>query len=320
VEFVYPRDNVTQRVKCYHFGKQFQPDEKLIEGQKSDENSKKAVLSLLRLPDDDPKLTESAEILKDNETEQRHLSGLSVEDAVRDKAGCRPRANSTDGELNLPQRGLCDERAVLESHRWTIYYDDRRDLPPRGFLNLGNTCFLNSTLQCLAHLPPFCQSLLALTQSSPSPLSLASQSAYHNGKKEASSPGKRITWMLRSLFQLVHSGRDANSNNKTQAIAPRAIVNALPSIGTCGSRNGYKFRLGRQEDAHEFLVHLLDAMQDGELRAAGMVVCPDYLFFAEGSGTRFSCPYRFLATVGYVSLRLSTTNRFLPVTCFFVSL
>lgn len=31
---------------------------------------------------------------------------FSVQDAMRDKSKCRPRANSTNGELNLPQRGL----------------------------------------------------------------------------------------------------------------------------------------------------------------------------------------------------------------------
>ena len=60
------------------------------------------------------------------------LSGISVDDAVKDASGCRPRANSTDGELNLPRRGLCDERMVLEAHRWS----DWRQRAPKGFVNL----------------------------------------------------------------------------------------------------------------------------------------------------------------------------------------
>lgn len=288
VEFVYPRDDKVHLGNPYQFQKLMGSETKVTkanEGEKPNGNSKqldKRVLALLRLDDEVSKSvdTDPAEN-EDQKSRRHHLSGLSVEDAVRDKVGCRPRANSTDGELNLPQRGLCDERAVLESHRWTIYGGDRKELPPRGFQNLGNTCFLNSTLQCLAYLPPFCQSLLALMQSSPSPLIMSSQSANQIGKKDASSPGKRITWILRSLFQQIHGGKDSNAGNITHAIAPRAIVSALPTIGTCGSRNGYKFRLGRQEDAHEFLVHLLDAMQDGELRAAGKIAIIRTLIIVE---------------------------------------
>jgi ubiquitin C-terminal hydrolase len=174
-----------------------------------------------------------------------------VEEAVRDKSGCRPRANSTDGELNLPRRGLCDEHMVLQSHKWNQV---SAGLSPKGFVNLGNTCFLNSTLQCLLYLPPFCQSLLAMPNVMP----------MENGKK--ASQGKRITLILRALFQKVH-GRHGQHHG---TLAPRSVVEALPTLGTCGSRGGgYKFRQGRQEDAHEFLIHLLDAMHDGELREAG---------------------------------------------------
>jgi hypothetical protein len=74
--------------------------------------------------------------------------------------------------------------------------------------------------------------------------------------------------MLRSLFRQVHG---ANGSNFTgNALAPKSIVPAVPSLGSVGNRNGYKFRPGRQEDAHEFLVHLLDAMNDGELKESGM--------------------------------------------------
>lgn len=187
------------------------------------------------------------------------LSGRSVEEAVKDKHGLRPRANSTDGELKLPQRGLCDERMVLEAHRWNVDQNYVHQLTPKGFVNLGNTCFLNSTLQCLAYLPPFCQSLLAISEAK-----LRNQRTNPHKKL---SQGQKITSSLGLLFQRIHGFNDKDLNG---AIAPQSMVNALPTLGTCGSRNGYKFRPGRQEDAHEFLVHLLDAMHDGELRGAGI--------------------------------------------------
>ena len=198
-----------------------------------------------------------------SEKEDGHVTGLSVEDAVRDKVGCRPRANSTDGELKLPQRGLCDERRVLHAYRWNLPGDSNgssatigRLSSPKGFVNLGNTCFLNSTLQCLAYLPPFCQTLLSL------PKVVVPE---RNGLKRKLPQGKRITLILQSLFHQAH-----RSDLTKNVLYPKAMVSAVPTLGTGGRRNGYQFRHGRQEDAHEFLVHLLDAMHDGELQEAGI--------------------------------------------------
>mmetsp|Transcript_4357 Transcript_4357/g.4940 ORF Transcript_4357/g.4940 Transcript_4357/m.4940 type:complete len:1146 (+) Transcript_4357:22-3459(+) len=188
------------------------------------------------------------------------ITGRSVEEAVRDKRGLRPRANSTDGELNLPQGGLCDERMVLEAHKWNMEKKYVNQIPPRGFHNLGNTCFLNATLQCLAYLPPLFQTLIAI--------SMDKKSNRQNGGMKKWHQGQRMTSSLCSLFQQAHGSN--GSSKQGCAIAPKSIANALPIIGSCGSRNGHKFRLGRQEDAHEFLVHLLDAMNDGELRGAGI--------------------------------------------------
>jgi len=180
----------------------------------------------------------------------------SVKDAVLDKCGSRPRSNSTDVELNLPQRGLCDERAVLATHCWKStgietgwkLSELSQKYPPRGMTNLGNTCFLNATLQCLAYLPTFCQCITSL---SPSPT---------NGNS-----GQKIILMMRSLLRKIHF-LDVEEGGKTSSFAPRGIVNALPTLGGAKRR----FRLGRQEDAHEFLVFLLDAMKDGELIEAGI--------------------------------------------------
>eukprot|EP00978_Attheya_sp_CCMP212_P016642 scaffold43752_cov51-Attheya_sp.AAC.11 len=214
----------------------------------------------------------------------RQLSGLSVEDAMRDKSGCRPRANSTDGELNLPQRGLCDERMVLESHKWksqqqqqqqqqnnTKQQQSHRGGAPRGLVNLGNTCFLNATLQCLAYLPTFGQCIADLDP--PPNNNNANNTNTNTNTKQKSSKkgnnGQRTTLLLRSLLRKMHNldEAQASKNNPGGAIAPRNFVKVIPTLGGSG---GHKFRPGRQEDAHEFLVHLLDAMKDGELGFAGI--------------------------------------------------
>ena len=194
----------------------------------------------------------------------RQLSGRSVEDAFRDKRGRRPRSNSTDRELNLPSGGLCDERGVLGSHKWDaerMYGSNGKKVTrllradPLGFINKGNTCYLNATLQCLAHLPTFCQCVTELPEND--------RSDGQGGK------GKRMTKLIRALLREAHRLDDeARGGHHRGYISPGAIVKNLKLLSS--SNRGYKFRPGRQEDAHEFLVHLLDAMNDGELRAAGI--------------------------------------------------
>lgn len=242
VEFVYPKDSSSER-------KQFLFDKQRKSQSGFEQQSEQTSETL------DDILSSKSGRKKHNEIELEggKLSGLSVEDAIRDKLGCRPRANSTDGELKLPRRGLCDERMVLEAHKWKSFLTAG---PPKGFKNLGNTCYLNSTLQCLAYLPTFSQTIM----------SLPVVPKGGNGRKPTK--GQRITSMLSALFRQVHGVNGGTGTDR--AISPHGVVRAVPNLGSGGSRSGYNFRPGQQEDAHEFLVHLLDAMQDGELRAAGI--------------------------------------------------
>ncbi|KAK9916917.1 hypothetical protein WJX75_008782 [Coccomyxa subellipsoidea] len=101
-----------------------------------------------------------------------------------------------------------------------------------GLENLGNTCFLNSVLQCLTHTPPLAEVLLNAR-----PLGSASE------------------WDALRLTQQ-HVARALH--NRSRVISPRPHANGLRRV--CRS-----FRRGRQEDAHEYLVALLDAMHEAAL-------------------------------------------------------
>lgn len=92
----------------------------------------------------------TATTVEEEEGSEGRLSGLSVEEAVKDKTGCRPRANSTDGELNLPRRGLCDERMVLQGHRWDLTKKNMFQVSPTG---LVSCTFLNFLRRCQNFVP-----------------------------------------------------------------------------------------------------------------------------------------------------------------------
>ncbi|XP_068119913.1 ubiquitin carboxyl-terminal hydrolase 36 [Hyperolius riggenbachi] len=99
-----------------------------------------------------------------------------------------------------------------------------------GLQNLGNTCFLNSTVQCLTYTPPLANYLLS---------------------KEHSRSCQQGGFCMLCIMQNHLIQAFANSGN---AIKPVAFIRELKKIAR-------HFRFGSQEDAHEFLRYTIDAMQ-----------------------------------------------------------
>ncbi|KAI4880507.1 hypothetical protein NFI96_012349 [Prochilodus magdalenae] len=99
-----------------------------------------------------------------------------------------------------------------------------------GLQNLGNTCFLNSALQCLSYTAPLTNYLLSREHS-----------------KTCHEPGFCMMCTMQNHVIQVF----ANSGN---VIKPIGVLNELKRIAK-------HFRFGSQEDAHEFLRYTVDAMQ-----------------------------------------------------------
>uniref|UniRef100_A0A3Q2PWN4 USP domain-containing protein n=1 Tax=Fundulus heteroclitus TaxID=8078 RepID=A0A3Q2PWN4_FUNHE len=99
-----------------------------------------------------------------------------------------------------------------------------------GLQNMGNTCFLNSALQCLTYTPPLANFMLSREHS-----------------KTCHEPGFCMMCTMQNHIIQVF----ANSGN---VIKPIGVLNELKRIAK-------HFRYGSQEDAHEFLRYTVDAMQ-----------------------------------------------------------
>ncbi|KAI8089985.1 uncharacterized protein BX664DRAFT_334380 [Halteromyces radiatus] len=138
--------------------------------------------------------------------------------------------------LPLPKGPLFDRSKLIP--RWK----QGRTIGP-GFVNGQNTCFLNSVLECLTYTPPLAQYFL-----------------YQGHRKHCTS--KRFCSMCAMDDHIHRCLKEPKSLTKGATILPRAFTSNLRAFSQT-------LRLGRQEDAHEFMMFLLDSMHKCTVQSYG---------------------------------------------------
>uniref|UniRef100_A0A8C8VKB8 ubiquitinyl hydrolase 1 n=1 Tax=Pelusios castaneus TaxID=367368 RepID=A0A8C8VKB8_9SAUR len=161
-------------------------------------------------------------VLLNPKTECASHQKSSEEAQLRKQGSDRALGGSGDG-VPAPQKVLFPMERL--SMKWERVYR-----VGAGLHNLGNTCFLNSTVQCLTYTPPLANYLLSKEHS---------RSCHQGG------------FCTMCIMQNHMIQAFANSGN---AIKPVSFIRDLKKIAR-------HFRFGSQEDAHEFLRYIIDAMQ-----------------------------------------------------------
>jgi ubiquitin carboxyl-terminal hydrolase 36/42 len=164
---------------------------------------------------------------------------------------------NTSEKLNQDQPkkkdvGLFDPALVTKYSQWTKV---TRVGP--GFFNDGNSCYLNSTLQCLMHTPALAQILRFEPKVVLKGLTAAAPVA---GDRDSRDKDFNIQ-TKRSVLQLFQNlVCEVWSSSSSRAISPRGMVTSIRRVGK-------QFKPLRQEDAHEYLIQLLDCMHEEILKA-----------------------------------------------------
>ncbi|XP_073447119.1 ubiquitin carboxyl-terminal hydrolase 42 isoform X1 [Aquarana catesbeiana] len=139
-------------------------------------------------------------------------------------------SEQNDPPLAVPGDGVgAPEKIIFPAEKIRLKWQ-RMQKVGAGLQNLGNTCFVNSVLQCLTYTAPLANHMLS---------------------REHSKTCREQDFCMMCVMQSHIVQALSNTGN---VIKPTGVINDLRRIAK-------HFRLGSQEDAHEFLRYTVDEMQ-----------------------------------------------------------
>eukprot|EP00435_Cladocopium_sp_Y103_P047375 s675_g13.t3 len=157
-------------------------------------------------------------------------------------AGISQKSKDVEDEPPQPQYSLFSRERFL-----SLFEEVSPRRVGRGLYNLGNTCFFNSVLQVLMYTGPLQRFLLS-----------KQHSAECKCKREST---------VCTLCLLESHALEVFDSNKAP-MRPAKLLKHMPQIAS-------RFKAhGRQEDAHEFLIHFLDACHKSLLKQAAQQPVP----------------------------------------------
>lgn len=143
--------------------------------------------------------------------------------------------------LRAPSRTLFENNRMKKLMEFRLKLTSE-DLIPAGLMNAGNTCFTNAVLQCLV---------------STHPLQVFLTSSEHSKAQCPLSQGHGAQINIKHNFCPICTLKDITTlllDQRYSAIMPKDLLLNLDKIG--------EFRLGDQEDAHQFLLDMLFKIHD----------------------------------------------------------
>lgn len=159
--------------------------------------------------------------------------------------------NNNNNKISSSRRSVEMQMQMSWQPNYQLLRRRKLGLPPLGLKNLGNSCYLNSVLQCLSYTPPLAHFCLTHTHSS---ICTANNPALPVPPPSSSSddpdgvlPPVCPLCLLERQISLSHTSLLHDS-----PLVPSKIRRYLRLFAR-------HFRLGHQEDAHEFLRFLIDS-------------------------------------------------------------